>query len=984
MDDYDEFDDDWDDFTPSLQDTLYETLQMIESNAAAKLESEKDIDDKDGDFDVFLDELFEIPFRGKEKKRKETPLGEICVNQQHRNLNTQHKESKVDECSIVYDSQDERIWSNVDIDLLANIEMYPTNVQKEIEPTKASMRPSTPPPAVKLENSPYIMKGFTTASGKALKPVSENAKNMALALFKDEECKEEKPAMTGFATASGKSLGPVSKKAQREAFLLFEKLDDGINVDSSVANLKKTTFGEAFEKPSRDNIDSKSQSFANDSEMNALRSNHAKHGLKRPLDTESKYEKELARYGGFQMGNSKKAISVSSKAKREAITMFERDSTVPDSPKSASTVPDVLLKQVMNDTPTKLPSKNDTQQSIPIQSKSNKRFKTPQKYNKPFKSPIIRSNIELTKAAISNKSYSKPKGLPVFNLTPIENRYKLSSLGKPLSYSKQQLICKEIPYEIINMTLYKAESYMFQGIWGWKDAQKSMIQSNCVSTRLTSAWVQNHYALIVWKIACQIRSYPDQLKDQWRTETVLSQLLYRYEREVNMGQSPALKKVLEQDDNSVKHMILVIVDIIETKSSSSYYNTSNKYQLLLSDGWYKVLSLVDLRMEHAIARKKLKIGYKLSICGAQIVGDKTAQSPLSIRDSETMLSISSNGCLPARWDEKLGYHRRKLVIRSIPTIFDDGGTVTAIDIVVCRKFPILYRESLPNGMTITRTAKEEEDTRRKIEPYDGFNGFRRQHSYGFPNFRANSKVSNAPHQDRTASEPKTLQERRVDGYFRVRVCDALHGSQQPWATLLLSNANELNHMDVVEGNRFKVFFVQPYHPKSKKYPGLDLKTTLMTRWEPVASVATKNAYIPRFLTLCANIRHQDKLSDFDLAVYILRSPTMENLNGRKLWHQTLLVTDKSRGVCQIEFRLPLNYFHDMKGHIIGLANVRFDVYDTKYDITCLKATDETEITTKLSSSIEYLQKGMNELRGWVEQHHDYIKAIEDRVQEAFH
>ncbi|KAI8640089.1 hypothetical protein BD408DRAFT_348647 [Parasitella parasitica] len=390
-------------------------------------------------------------------------------------------------------------------------------------------------------------------------------------------------------------------------------------------------------------------------------------------------------------------------------------------------------------------------------------------------------------------------------------------------------------------------------------------------------------------------------------------------------------------------------------------------------------------MEHAIARKRLKIGLKLSICGAQIVGDKTAQSPLSIRDNETMLSISSNGCLPARWDEKLGYHKRKLVIRSIPTIFDDGGTVTAIDIVVCRKLPILYRESLPNGMTITLTAKEEEDARRKIETFDRFGGLRRQQSYGLPNFRANYKSSNIPHLDRTVSEPKKLEERRVEGYFRVRVCDALHGSQQPWATLLLSKANELNHLDIVEGNRFKVFFVQPYHPKNKKYPGLDLKTTLMTRWEPAVSVITKNAYIPRFITLCVNIRHQDKLSDIDLAVYILQtgSPIMENLNGRKLWRQTLLVTDKSQGVCQIEFRLPLNHFHDIKGHIIGLANARFDTYDTKYDITCLKATDETEITTKLSSTPEYLQKGMNELREWVEQHHDCVKAIEDRVQEVF-
>lgn len=112
------------------------------------------------------------------------------------------------------------------------------------------------------------------------------------------------------------------------------------------------------------------------------------------------------------------------------------------------------------------------------------------------------------------------------------------------------------------------------------------------------------------------------------------------------------------------------------------------------------------------------------------------------------------------------------------------------------------------------------------------------------------------------------------------------------------------------------------------------------------------------------------------------SPVIENKNGRKLWHQTLLVTDQSQGVCQIEFRLPLNHFPDITGHVISVANARFEMYDSKYDITRLRATDESEVITKLSSSVEYLQHGMHELRGWAEQNHDCIKSIEDRVQKS--
>lgn len=135
------------------------------------------------------------------------------------------------------------------------------------------------------------------------------------------------------------------------------------------------------------------------------------------------------------------------------------------------------------------------------------------------------------------------------------------------------------PDAIIDMTMNKAAVYKFQNSWGWEEAQRDMIDSNCVPSRLTPAWVQNHYSLIVWKIACLMRSYPNEFMDQWQTKAILNQLLYRYEREVNLGQRPVLRKILEQDDNSVKHMVLVVADIIKT-TGSSFYNTCKFPELL--------------------------------------------------------------------------------------------------------------------------------------------------------------------------------------------------------------------------------------------------------------------------------------------------------------------------------------------------------------------------------------------------------------------
>lgn len=406
-------------------------------------------------------------------------------------------------------------------------------------------------------------------------------------------------------------------------------------------------------------------------------------------------------------------------------------------------------------------------------------------------------------------------------------------------------------------------------------------------------------------------------------------------------------------------------------------------------------------MERAIIKNKLKVGSKLSICGSKIIGDLEARSPLEITNTSTMLLITTNGCLPCRWDTKLGYHPKKLTIRPIPTIFDDGGMVTALDIIVCRKFPMLYSETLPNGSIITRTAKEEEEARRSALGRFEYNDDDNTRQSVAINFKADQYTTSVDKRMNNGQKDfKSVEERRVSGYFKIRICDA-NSKNQDIATLLLSNANELNHIDIVEGNRYRVFFVMPYHPKNKKYPGLDLKTTRATRWEPKPSNNTKSAYIPRFLSVCKDIRHGDTTSDFDLVVLVLRklnktmlllyscanftyvetgTATMKYINGRKLWHQTLLVTDESQSVCQINFRLPISPFPDIKGQVIGLINLRFELYDTKFDITCLRASDETESINKISSSSEYIQKGIVNLKKWVHQNPQEVEQVTHRVQ----
>lgn len=44
---------------------------------------------------------------------------------------------------------------------------------------------------------------------------------------------------------------------------------------------------------------------------------------------------------------------------------------------------------------------------------------------------------------------------------------------------------------------------------------------------VTLAWVKNHWALILWKLASYVRSRPDLLHEYWSFERVADQLRYR-------------------------------------------------------------------------------------------------------------------------------------------------------------------------------------------------------------------------------------------------------------------------------------------------------------------------------------------------------------------------------------------------------------------------------------------------------------------------
>lgn len=154
-------------------------------------------------------------------------------------------------------------------------------------------------------------------------------------------------------------------------------------------------------------------------------------------------------------------------------------------------------------------------------------------------------------------------------------------------------------------------------------------------------WVEAHWPLIVWKLACLIRAKPALLNEgKWSWHEVIRQLKYRcvlkhvqltlshsdvqtstrYEREVNHAHRSAIKRIQEQDSPSSLPLVLCVMDIVRHQASDASNSSAPQptTSLILTDGWYQIRANVDVALQRAIDAKRLRIGYKIAISGARV------------------------------------------------------------------------------------------------------------------------------------------------------------------------------------------------------------------------------------------------------------------------------------------------------------------------------------------------------------------------------
>uniref|UniRef100_H3AGP4 Tower domain-containing protein n=1 Tax=Latimeria chalumnae TaxID=7897 RepID=H3AGP4_LATCH len=329
----------------------------------------------------------------------------------------------------------------------------------------------------------------------------------------------------------------------------------------------------------------------------------------------------------------------------------------------------------------------------------------------------------------------------------------------PSSYSTEQLYVHGVGKSTLKVRSENAESFQFscsdyfgkdvllagnglkladggwlipsdKGMVGKEEFYRALCDTPGVAPKLISeSWVYNHYRWIVWKLAAMEAAFPKEFGNRCLTpERVLLQLKYRYDIEVDKCRRSTVKKIMERDDTAAKTLVLCISKLISVEDR--FKQTKNKNEkgaeearkeavagvIETTDGWYGIKVLLDPPLTVLVQRGRLSVGCKIITHGAEIIGSQDACTPLEAPEC-LMLKISANSTRPACWSAKLGFHRDP---RPFPlplaSLFNDGGLVGCVDVVVVRLYPIQWMEKKSDGIFVFRNDRaEEREAQRQVE-----------------------------------------------------------------------------------------------------------------------------------------------------------------------------------------------------------------------------------------------------------------------------
>ncbi|KAJ7361422.1 hypothetical protein DFH08DRAFT_844079 [Mycena albidolilacea] len=226
-------------------------------------------------------------------------------------------------------------------------------------------------------------------------------------------------------------------------------------------------------------------------------------------------------------------------------------------------------------------------------------------------------------------------------------------------------------------------------------ALEELLERGC--TLATKLWVDNHWALILWKLAGMVCLDPARESDpqakRWCWAEVMRQLLYRYERELNGGVRPPLRCVATQDAPASCPMILCVSNITwsEPGMTDDGMPIPPHPELEVTDGWYRLRAQVDAPLARAVRRGVICVGRKIGVVGARLHSERKDASEVLEAYNSTNLVLSGNSSHLVPWHAKLGFQISPWVA-TMHSLTADGGMVAAMDLVILKTYPIAFLE----------------------------------------------------------------------------------------------------------------------------------------------------------------------------------------------------------------------------------------------------------------------------------------------------
>ncbi|KAF8910112.1 hypothetical protein CPB84DRAFT_1723940 [Gymnopilus junonius] len=294
-----------------------------------------------------------------------------------------------------------------------------------------------------------------------------------------------------------------------------------------------------------------------------------------------------------------------------------------------------------------------------------------------------------------------------FNLKPnFERKSLASSRLAPQQHTAEELEYMGINVSMLNqLTPETALYYSFHTtspepvsstpspsspILGPAEALRELLARGC--SLATKPWVDNHWCHILWKLAGMVGLDPEKeanaSEKRWCWTEVMRQLLYRYERELNCGIRPTLRKIATQDAPAAFPMVLCVSNIFwsERGVTEDGLPIEPHPELEVTDGWYRLRAQVDLPMARAVRKGVLRVGRKIGFAGARLSTERKEPTEILEAYNSTKLVFSGNSSHLMPWHSKLGFTRGPC-ISTLHSLTHDGGVVAALDFVITKVRP---------------------------------------------------------------------------------------------------------------------------------------------------------------------------------------------------------------------------------------------------------------------------------------------------------